>query len=374
MKILAIDKTDWKHPGSGGHPEIGGSKIFLREVLTRMAEEHDVELLSTNFVGAKRKEEMGGVSVKRTGIPVNGNSVINYLLMQFYINYHAQVVDPDAVVCFNSPLPWFLVGGWERVTVFHHINGRKFFDFYGFPKNLVLYALEAAGIFKEKGKKVVSVSPSTAEKLEAAGHSGEDVVEVRNGVDTDEYVPGKKSEKPKILYLGLLERRKGADRLPEIFEALDQQLDDFTFHVAGSGRLEERISDYSEGKEGIEFHGFVREEEKKRLLQEAWVVIVPSRVEGFGLVVLEANASGTPVVASDTEGLRDAVEDGRNGFLSDADNPERFAGEVARIIMNQKLRESLASGARELAEEHSWDSSVERLEKLLEEVQNKNNS
>ncbi len=374
MKILAIDKTDWKHPGSGGHAEIGGSKVFLREVLTRLAEKHEVELLSTNFRGAKKQEVIDGVQVKRTGIPVDGNSVFNYLVMQLYANYHVRAVDPDVILCFNSPLPWFLGGAGPRATVFHHINGKNFFDFYRFPKNLVLYALEAAGIFKEKGRKLVSVSPSTSEKLGAAGHREEDITEVRNGVDTGEYVPGEKSGERRMLYLGLLEKRKGADRLPGIFEALDRQLEDFTFDIAGSGSLEERIRDYSEGKEKVKFHGFVSEEEKKRLLQEAWVVILPSRVEGFGLVVLEANASGTPVVASDTEGLRDAVEDGRNGLLSDADDLEGFAEDVSRILSDQELRERLSSAAREVAEGHSWGSSVDELEKLLERLQDKNDS
>ena len=90
----------------------------------------------------------------------------------------------------------------------------------------------------------------------------------------------------------------------------------------------------------VEFTGFVSEERKVDLLQEMWVKVNPSFKEGWGLTVVEANACGTPVVASDVPGLRDAIRDGETGLLYPYGNLAALAERVARMLRDEPLREA----------------------------------
>jgi D-inositol-3-phosphate glycosyltransferase len=91
------------------------------------------------------------------------------------------------------------------------------------------------------------------------------------------------------------------------------------------------------------------------------VVAVPSHSESFGLVAVEAQACGTPVLAADVGGLPVAVADGRSGLLVPDHEPRTWAGSLMRVLADDGLRGQLAAGARPHAETLSWDRTVEGL-------------
>jgi hypothetical protein len=116
----------------------------------------------------------------------------------------------------------------------------------------------------------------------------------------------------------------------------------------------------------VTFHGHVSEERKQTLLGGAWLTVVPSVAEGWGLTVIEANAMGTPALAFDVPGLRDAVREGYNGWLV----PE---GVPLADALTTALTELSDAGARDRAERRcrawsgrfSWDDSAERLAQVI---------
>jgi D-inositol-3-phosphate glycosyltransferase len=91
------------------------------------------------------------------------------------------------------------------------------------------------------------------------------------------------------------------------------------------------------------------------------VVAVPSYSESFGLVALEAQACGTPVVAADVSGLRDAVADGRSGLLVPGHEAGAWADRLALVLRDHERRADLAAGAVEHAAEYGWDTTVDGL-------------
>ena len=93
----------------------------------------------------------------------------------------------------------------------------------------------------------------------------------------------------------------------------------------------------------------------------ATVVMVPSYSESFGLVAVEAQACGTPVIAASVGGLRTAVQDGVSGILIEGHDPARYAHALRELFESPGLRARLAQGAVEHASRFGWGSTVERL-------------
>lgn len=172
-------------------------------------------------------------------------------------------------------------------------------------------------------------------------------VVIPNGVDVELFVPGVKSpDEPVIAFIGGLAEVKGADRLPAIFRGVARQLPSATFEVVGRGHLGERLESEMAGLP-VSFHGHIDRAEVAKVLARTSVLVVPSRSEGWGCVVLEAHSAGAVAVATDVGGLPESVGDDR--FLA----PESAgpSGLVERIV--EGLREP-PGGLRDRAEEFRW--------------------
>jgi glycosyltransferase involved in cell wall biosynthesis len=120
--------------------------------------------------------------------------------------------------------------------------------------------------------------------------------------------------------------------------------------------------------EKVEFLGYVSEMEKVRLLQVAWLVAYPSPKEGWGILSLEAAACGTPVVASDSPGLRDSVAPDRSGLLVPHGDVGSRAAALRRILTDSAARSGLSVGAIEHAAGFGWARAAVETERHLRGV------
>jgi glycosyltransferase involved in cell wall biosynthesis len=109
----------------------------------------------------------------------------------------------------------------------------------------------------------------------------------------------------------------------------------------------------------VEFLGFVSAQRKVELYHEAMVVLNSSRKEGWGLTSIEANACGTPVVATDVPGLCDSVRDGETGFLVPFGDAPAFAAAVERLLDDGALWQSFSENGRRWAAAHTWEPAYE---------------
>ncbi|KQQ03691.1 MULTISPECIES: glycosyltransferase [unclassified Rathayibacter] len=114
--------------------------------------------------------------------------------------------------------------------------------------------------------------------------------------------------------------------------------------------------------DSVRFDGVADRDETAVRLRSARLALVPSAAETFGLIALEAAASGTPVLARRTTGLVDAVSEGRSGVLIDSDDPGVWAAEIRRLLADSVERERLGRGGVEWAAAHSWASTAARLD------------
>jgi glycosyltransferase involved in cell wall biosynthesis len=118
----------------------------------------------------------------------------------------------------------------------------------------------------------------------------------------------------------------------------------------------------------VEFRGRLNGQDLLAVYQKADVLIVPSSTEAFGMVVVEAMASGLPVVGSTVGGIPEIVADGETGFLVEPGDVAGFARKISRLFDDAALRERFRENGRRDALARDWSAQVELTAQFLEDI------
>lgn len=176
-----------------------------------------------------------------------------------------------------------------------------------------------------------------------------------NGIEVDRYAkaPPWPTEGPTALFLSRHEPRKG---LEVALGALDALGPETRLWVASQGPETARLRARTAGDGRVEWLGRISEEEKRSRIRGADVVVAPSlHGESFGLILLEAMAASTPVVASDLDGYRNVARDGREALLVPPGDARALAEGIRRVLTDPALRAELVAGGEQRAAEMSMD-------------------
>jgi glycosyltransferase involved in cell wall biosynthesis len=111
---------------------------------------------------------------------------------------------------------------------------------------------------------------------------------------------------------------------------------------------------------------YVKEELKYRLLSRAHLLLVPGVREGWGLVVTEANAMGTPAVAYNIHGLKDSVRDGHTGVLVKEKTPQSLARFAISLLQDRDTLSKLSFNALTFSKEFSWDNTADEFDRIIQ--------
>lgn len=181
---------------------------------------------------------------------------------------------------------------------------------------------------------------------------------------------GIKPEEKVMLYFGRAASEKNIEYLIDVFSIIVKKEKSIRFLICGNGphlgALEKKAEEC--GLSGsIIFGGFVHAEIKHLYYQLADIFVFASKTETQGLVVLEAMASGLPVVALEDGALYGMVQDGKNGYFV-KDSKEEFARNVVKILANKKLYEAMSNESLRIVEDFSEDKETEKLIKLYESI------
>ncbi len=181
-----------------------------------------------------------------------------------------------------------------------------------------------------------------------------------------------------LLFVGRLERLKGVEVAIRALGLLrDRRHDDVRLLILGEDSHEGEESEKDRLKaiasevgvrDRVDFAGSVAHHELPYFYAAADVCVMPSYSESFGLVALEAQACGCPVVASGVSGLRSVVRDEVSGYLIDGHDPAAYAERIGRLLENSELAQQMGRRGRLLAQRFSWTRTADRLEELFEQV------
>jgi glycosyltransferase involved in cell wall biosynthesis len=354
MRILVVNWQDIKNPLAGG------AEVHLHEVFSRIARNgHDVTLYCSSFPGALPEENINGIKVIRKG----GRHFFNF---RFFFAYfaHFKKENFDVVVDDMNKIPFFtpLYVKQSIYGITHHLFGKSIFLEVNAALAAYVYIMERMAVWLYKRRRIPFIvgSPSTLAELEREHFSPDDVALVHYGVDHTLHATlgAAKSPSPLIGYFGRLKKYKSVDQLLRALPIVVEQVPELKVIIVGEGDDRPRLEALAKElglSEIVEFTGFVPEEKKVELLQRMWFKVTTSSKEGWGLTVLEANACGTPVIASNVQGLRDAVKDSQTGLLYTYGDVSDLASKILTLLTDHQLRERLTSGAIKWAKLFDWE-------------------
>jgi len=157
---------------------------------------------------------------------------------------------------------------------------------------------------------------------------------------------GERSPVPELLVVSRLVPWKGVDRAIELFVRLRTEIKEARLVVAGDGPLAQSLAERYQSAPGVDLRFRVPAAEMPALYRHAWALVHPSEYETFGLVVVEAMASGTPVIAGRVPPLPDLIDHDRTGILVPPDDDEAWLAAMRRVVTDRSHADRLAAEAQ----------------------------
>lgn len=233
------------------------------------------------------------------------------------------------------------------------------------------YHLAQTALEKLSGR--IAVSEDARRFLVA--HVGGDAVLIPNGVRVRQYTSVApdldRDPRPTIVFLGRIdEPRKGLDVLLGALPAIRAQVPDIRLLVAGPGDVDERRKELDASLDGcVEFLGLISDDEKARLLVDADLYIAPQLGgESFGIVLIEARAAGTTVVASDLPAFRRVLEEGASGALFERGASDQLATTVVELLRDPGRRERYIEAGHTRVTDFDWATVADEVVAVYESV------
>lgn len=359
-----------------GHPQGGGSETYLQRIGAELAAAGmTVTLRTARYPGSPEHEVIDGVSISRRGGPYT------VYLWALAVMAAARVglgplrrVRPDVVIDTQNGLPFLarLIYGRRVAMLVHHCH-REQWPVAGPVLSRIGWLVESRlSPWLNRRNQYLTVSLPSARDLIELGVGAERIAVVRNGLDEapTPTLAAPRAETPRVVVLSRLVPHKQIEDALDAVAALRSRVPGLHLDVIGGGWWGDRLVQHAAAlgiSDAVTFHGHVDETTKHQLVQRAWVHVLPSRKEGWGLAVIEAGQHGVPTIGYRAAGgLSDSIVDGVTGLL--VDDRDELVEQLHRLLADAVLREQLGGKAQDRSAEFSWRQSADGLREVLEAV------
>lgn len=360
----------------------GGAEKRIYELGRRLAEQgNEVHVFGVRWWDGAETIEMEGMVLHGVCAPmelyVNGRRsiseavVFSIKLIPHLLREKFDIIDVSEfpyISCFTAKLVSFFKRT-PMVITWHEVWADYWYEYMGwrgfFGKWIEHFASRLT-------PDLVAVSALTKKNLESLGISDESIRIISNGID-----PGRiagiapSAEECDVIFAGRLIKEKNVDMLIEAVDYLRGTVPDVKCSIVGDGPEKERLVELAGNRglmENIRFSGFMGYEEIISHIKSSKVLVLPSNREGFGMVVIEAYACGTPVVTikSKRNAASSLVAEG-TGFVVNP-NAEELGDAIRTIVTDAGLRNKMVASALEAVREYDWDNKVLELISLYEKL------
>ncbi len=364
-------------------PRSWGIGAYTKDLSTFLAQENQVTVLATGIPDAKTFDHGCRYRIIRTpSFPILRHIAFLIYIPWIIRRYHiGAVLHVVWITALTSHLWYCLIPVPYFVSVFgteirdDKISWRR--RLKGYLKGWRIAALR-------KAKGIFPISYYSARLVMSLGIEQNRIEVIFGGIDTQRFKPvtnhQKSNKQKKLLTVARLDLNKGHDYVLKALFILKEQGLTPNYTIAGQGPEDMRLRQMVQAlglESQVEFTGFVPDNQLPATYTSCDIFVMASReipgrldlVEGFGISFLEASASGLPVVAGDSGGISDAVQNGKTGLLVDPDNPEEIASAIKLLLTDDHLARRLGNEGRRWTEtQMSWEHAARRLVSAMQRM------
>jgi glycosyltransferase involved in cell wall biosynthesis len=363
MKILII--TEY-FPGSENCDIKGGVEARAFYLAKNLAKKHDVTVVTSFDAGTVQHETISGINVIRCGKKRNysqGGSFIDRLSFIFSAIKTGKKLDTDIVDGYNfiSYIVAYEISKFlhiPRVATYHDVWLGEWVKNVGLINGIIGEILERY-VLSKKWDKFIAVSNYTKQKLKNKGIREDNISVVYNGIDLENYTISNDKEENTICYVGRLVKYKKVDDLINAVEIVKNDISGIKLNIVGSGPEEKnlkKIVSEKNLKDNVKFLGFLKSHsEVMNYLKRAKLFSLPSIVEGFGMVTVEAVACETPYVNSKIPPTVEITNNGLGGILYEPENVSQLSEYIKTLLEDNILYLQKQNECKNLSKNYDWN-------------------
>jgi glycosyltransferase involved in cell wall biosynthesis len=389
MRILVLASTFPRWPGDTTPPFVHRLSVGL------LQRGHEIYVLAPHEAGAAFSEVMDGLHVHRFryapagaeslayggGIlenlrrdPMRWRQVPLFLSAQFVAM--ARVVMGEHIDAIHAH--WAIPQGLVAAVGHPVLNRPVVLTAHGADVMAMTTGLRRRLLRLAAREATACTAVSSVLQRELKSVAGVDAAVIPMGVDTAVFVGAnrhRRPRRPQVLFVGRLAEKKGVRYLINAWPLVQTSHPNAKLVIVGDGPERKGLEDLANGlrlTDAVEFVGGLPNDELPAYYAAADVLVAPSIVsrsgdtEGLPVVILEAAASGTPIVASNVGGIADAIEHERTGLLVEPASPAAIADAIKRLLDDRRLCTALVRGARRaVVERYSWDVVADQYDALF---------
>ena len=366
----------------------GGAQVVAYYLANSMAQRrHEIKVFTTSVNSNDLIEEYNNIKIYRYGsrFKIEKRNVPRKLF-QDPLNHpldiiHAHSSIPIAVIaairCANKKrVPFVLTYHGDSQDDFGSFFHRTIISFYN--KHLLGKVFSSADV-------IISPSEYHIEESRFLGKFRDKVVVIPNGINVNNFdiLYSKEECREKlgiplnrniILFVGNLAPYKRPDVLVKAMRIITKEIPNTELVFVGSGIMRKELEELSKRlnvDKYVNFAGFVEESLKPLYYKAADVFVLPSdTTEVFPIALLEASASGLPMVVSDLDTFKCIIDEGYNGLFTRRGDGNNLADAIIYLLENEDMREKMGKNGREKVEDYSWERIAEETEKVYKDVLN----
>jgi glycosyltransferase involved in cell wall biosynthesis len=218
--------------------------------------------------------------------------------------------------------------------------------------------------------KVQAISKALAKRAEKFGAKNVEVIP--NGVDLKEFqkrnIP---KEKYRIVCVSHLKKVKGIEYLIGAMPKVLEKFPEAKLVLIGEGPERENLKTQISNlkiENSVEFKGALPHEKIPEELAKSEVFVLPSISEGMGIVIVEAQAVGIPVIGTNVGGIPDIIKNGENGILVEPKNPKELADAIIKIFSEPEFAQKLVKNAKVNLEKYDWQNIAQKVNSIYQEL------
>lgn len=354
------------------YPSIGGIPTHVKELSERLSKNgFDVEVYTTDPTGQlPKEEEINGIPVKRVkSFTPRGSYYFSLQLFKVLKKVDYDVMHSHGYHALPLLISNFARKKHKKFFVTTHFNNGGFTLFRSilhFPYRFLGY-----GIIKNADK-IICVTKHEAESLKKIFPSSfKKILLIPNGVDYERFANSEPIYEEKgfnILYTGRISEEKNLETLFFAYKEVQEKIDDVKLTIIGEGhylftlkKLEKKL-----GIKGVNWLGNVSQEDISRYYKTSKLFILPSKKEVFGISLLEAMASGIPVITANRSEIKDVIKNNITGLTFNKGDYHELAQIILGLVEDEKLRDSISKNAQELVKKNfDWKILIQEYVRLF---------